>query len=206
MSYYEGPLILPDGAPIVPPGEGHNCFFRSGWNEPYSHTTVATILTNATGEIAAVVARRKDEPAEGGKLALPGGYVELGQTIDKAAEKEVLEETGHLIIPGTLGWFALMDGPNTLPGRQNENDLNVVMVYFAQAGKKVQEHDDEVTGVSWIDRDNLPAREQIAFGHFDIMGMWFRHRVRPFGALPIVPSRMQPEDLFLPGWPLQRRP
>jgi 8-oxo-dGTP diphosphatase len=201
MSYFEGPLILPDGSPVVAPAEPHNCYYPTGWNKPYSHMTVATLLLNGSGEIAAVVARQPDEPAEGGKLALPGGYVELGQRLIDAAETEVLEETGYTIKPGTLGRFALMDGPTSLPGRSNEDDCNIVMVYSGLADRKVQEHDDEVTDVLWVSRDTLPPRAEVAFGHFDIMGMWFRHLERPFSGLPIVPSEMTADELFLPGWP-----
>lgn len=203
MSYFRKPLVRVDGSPIVGEQSSHNCYFQSGWNRPYSHTTVAVILTNAQGDIAAVIARHPEEPDEGGKLALPGGYVELGQPLAVAAETEVLEETGHLIIPGTLGRFALMDGPTTLPGRQNEHDLNIVHIFSAQAGEQVQQHDEEVTGVYWISRQTLPDRDTVAFGHYDIMGMWFRHQVDPFSSLPIVPSEMFSEDLFPPDWPLQ---
>jgi ADP-ribose pyrophosphatase YjhB (NUDIX family) len=144
-----------------------------------------------------VVARHPDEPAEGGKLALPGGYVELGQTLADAAATEVQEETGYSIIPGTLGRFAILDGPTSLPGRTNEDDLNIVHVYSAQAGAKVQEHDNEVTEVRWITQDELPPRESFAFGHLDIIRMWYRHQVEPFEGLPIVPSEMSPAELFL---------
>jgi hypothetical protein len=105
-----------------------------------------------------------------------------------------------LTIPGTLGMFALMDGPTDLPGRQNEHNLNIVTVFTARAGEKVQEHDDEVTDVLWIPRDNLPPRDAMAFGHYDILGMYFRHQEQPFDSLPIVPSGMSAQDLLLPGW------
>jgi ADP-ribose pyrophosphatase YjhB (NUDIX family) len=143
-----------------------------------------------------VVARHPNEPAEGGKLALPGGYVELGQTLADAAATEVREETGYSIIPGTLGRFAILDGPTSLPGRANENNLNIVHVYFAQAGAKVQEHDSEVTDVRWITQDELPPHEAFAFGHFDVIRMWYRHQQQPFEGLPIVPSGMRADELF----------
>jgi 8-oxo-dGTP pyrophosphatase MutT (NUDIX family) len=200
MSYFKSPLVRVDGSPIVAPRDPHNCYYHSGWNRPYSHATVAVILTNESGAIAAVVARHPEEPAEGGKLALPGGYAELGQRLHEAAETEVGEETGHLIVPNTLGMFAIMDGPMTLPGRSNEHDLNIVTVFSALAGEKVREHDEEVTDVLWISEDNLPPPDQVGFGHFDIMGIWFKHNRQPFASLPIVPSQMTPQELFLPEW------
>lgn len=200
MSYFKGRLVLPGGAPVVPPGRPHNCFFPTGWNRPYSHATVAVILTNSRGQIAAVVERQPNEPAEGGKLALPGGYVELGQRVIDAARTEVLEETGYSIKPGTLTRFALLDGPMSVPGRANEHDYNTVTVFSAQADRKVQEHDDEVTAVIWIGRNNMPPRSRVAFGHYDIMGMWFRHLRHPFSTLPIVPSEMNRRDLLPARW------
>ena len=147
-----------------------------------------------------MVKRRPDEPAEGGKLCLPGGYVERHQTLASAAETEVLQETGYEIVPDTLRRFALMDGPPTLPGRTNEYNGNIVMVCTAQAGELVAEPDDEVTDVFWFDKQTLPPPEEMAFGHRDIVGIWFRHQVEPFGEM-IVPSEMDRQDLFLPGWP-----
>jgi ADP-ribose pyrophosphatase YjhB (NUDIX family) len=199
MAYYKGPMERADGTPLIPAGEPHNCYYPSGWNRPYSHTTVATIL-HGRGSIAATIARHPDEPAEGGKLALPGGYVETGQTLRDPARTEVLEETGHLIIAGTLGRFAILDGPSSLPGRHHEENHNIVHVYTAEAGLKVQEHDEEVTDVVWIDRGNMPPFESFAFGHFDIIHMWFRHNRHPFTNLPIEPSAMTPKQLFLPEY------
>lgn len=86
----------------------------------------------------------------------------------------------------------------SLPGRANEHDLNIVTVFTARAGRKVQEYDHEVTQVLWIGRDNMPPASRVAFGHYDIMRMWFRHLVRPFPYLPIVPSEMSEQELFLP--------
>ena len=74
------------------------------------------------------------------------------------------------------------------------------MVFTAQAGEKVQEHDGEVTGVVWVPETDLPRREQIAFGHYDIIGMWLRHQDEPFASLPIVPSEMAREDLLPLNW------
>jgi ADP-ribose pyrophosphatase len=48
--------------------------------------------------------RRGKEPARG-EWAIPGGRVELGETMHAAVAREVLEETGVSIRPGELVYF-----------------------------------------------------------------------------------------------------
>ncbi len=48
--------------------------------------------------------RRGKEPAKG-EWAIPGGRVELGETLHEAAMREVKEETGVSIRPGKLIYF-----------------------------------------------------------------------------------------------------
>jgi len=78
------------------------------------------------------------------------------QTLNEAAEAEVREETRYVV--RSLGRFAIMDGPTDLPGRANELNGNIVHVFTAQAGEKVQDHDDEVTSIQWFSSDELPPR------------------------------------------------
>ena len=46
-----------------------------------------------------LLVKRGNPPAKG-VWAIPGGGVELGETLEKAAEREVLEETGIVIKAG----------------------------------------------------------------------------------------------------------
>ena len=55
-------------------------------------TVDAVILFN--GRI--VLIQRKNPPFQG-KFALPGGFVDIGETVEKAVVREALEETGLLI-------------------------------------------------------------------------------------------------------------
>jgi NAD+ diphosphatase len=55
---------------------------------------VDVIIRNATGEI--LMTRRAREPHKG-KLDLPGGFVDSGESLEEAARREVLEEVGFVL-------------------------------------------------------------------------------------------------------------
>lgn len=55
--------------------------------------------------------RRTIEPARG-RLALPGGFMDLGETWQRACAREVVEETGVAIDPGELRHWATLSPPD----------------------------------------------------------------------------------------------
>ncbi len=58
--------------------------------------------------------RRNIEPQKG-KLALPGGYINAGETWQRAAARELFEETGITISPDEIELFQVLSAPdNTL--------------------------------------------------------------------------------------------
>lgn len=66
------------------------------WRNP---TPVAVVLQPVDGGI--ILVRRNIEPHVG-KLALPGGYVDFGETWQQACARELFEETGVRINPETI--------------------------------------------------------------------------------------------------------
>jgi 8-oxo-dGTP diphosphatase len=54
------------------------------------------VIRDAAGRI--VLIRRKHEPFKGG-YALPGGFVDVGETVEAACRREVREETGLAVGP-----------------------------------------------------------------------------------------------------------
>jgi 8-oxo-dGTP pyrophosphatase MutT (NUDIX family) len=75
-----------------------------------------------------------------GKLALPGGYQMLGQTWQEAGVREVLEETGVVLDPSTLGVLSV----ETTPDRR-QNLLFCASPPVERAGEF--HHDPEVSEV-----------------------------------------------------------
>jgi ADP-ribose pyrophosphatase YjhB (NUDIX family) len=79
---------------------------------------VGGVIINAKGEILLIQERRDTEPRN---WKFPGGFMDPGETIKQAAEREVLEETGvKTQFQGILGIREM------LKARYNASDLYVV--------------------------------------------------------------------------------
>ena len=53
--------------------------------------TVDCVVLNPRGEVLLI--QRRNEPFKG-HYALPGGFVDIGETVEDACRRELLEETG----------------------------------------------------------------------------------------------------------------
>lgn len=86
---YCGTRFAPDaGWPRDCPGCG-----ETSWANPLPVAITLQPVAGPDGRRGLIVVRRDIEPARG-ELALPGGYVETGETWQQAAVRELYEETG----------------------------------------------------------------------------------------------------------------
>jgi 8-oxo-dGTP diphosphatase len=100
-----------------------------------------------------VLVKRKKPPYKG-DYALPGGFVEIGETTEEAVMREVLEETGLSIkIVKLLGVYSD-------PSRDPRG--HTVSVCYLATGEGMPMADSDAEDVGLFDHNDLP---ELAFDH-----------------------------------------
>jgi ADP-ribose pyrophosphatase YjhB (NUDIX family) len=100
---------------------------------------------------------RKNEPVG---WALPGGFVEYGETVEEAVRREMKEETGLNL--DDLRQFRVYSDP----GRDRRG--HVVSVVFTARGVGKPEAGDDADRYRLIDLDDIPE-EELVFDHAQIL-------------------------------------
>lgn len=113
-----------------------------------------------------IILIKRKNPPEG--WALPGGFVDYGESLESAAIREAKEETGLDI--ELIRQFHTYSDPERDPRHHT-----ITTVYIAKArGMAVAGDDAKEIGIFY--KDNLP--EQIAFDHGDILNDYFSGGVK----------------------------
>ncbi len=110
-----------------------------------------------------VLINRKNPPAG---WAIPGGFVDYGEPLEKAAVREAKEETKLDV--ELLRQFHTYSDPSRDPRHHS-----ISTVYIAKA-KGTPEAGDDAAGIGTFTEANLPA--EIAFDHRMILEDYFRQK------------------------------
>lgn len=103
---------------------------------------------------------RRDKDPYAGMWALPGGFMDMEETLEAACIRELFEETG-LQLPN-MNQFRVFDAPDRDPRHRT---LSVAHYAFIEATKPVSGGDDAAEA-EWFPIDQLPA---LAFDHGEII-------------------------------------
>ncbi|MDW8100201.1 MAG: NUDIX domain-containing protein [Anaerolineae bacterium] len=102
--------------------------------------------------------RRRHWPYEG-HWALPGGFIEITETLEQAARRELAEETGLVEIP--LEPIQPFDAPNRDP-RQRVITMAFLAVLCEQEANAALRAGDDASDIRWWPMAELPP---LAFDH-----------------------------------------
>ncbi len=99
-----------------------------------------------------VLLARRGTPPRAGQWSLPGGVVELGETLRTATEREALEETGLIVEAGEV--VEVLD--RILPGQNGAVQFHYVLIDFlcSRKGGELRAGGD-ATEVAWANEEEL---------------------------------------------------
>ncbi len=102
---------------------------------------------------------RRKEPPFKGELALPGGFVDIGETVEEAAKRELIEETG--LQATSLKLVGVYSRPDRDP-----RGHTCSVAFLASVKPADPRAGDDAEAVAWV--RNFAAIE-IAFDHREII-------------------------------------
>ena len=107
---------------------------------------------------AVLLIERKFPPFKG-QLALPGGFVEVGETVEAACRRELMEETG--VKAGRLQLLGVYSDP-----KRDPRGHTVSVVYMTRVRSRKIQAGDDAADARWVtDWRRLP----LAFDHAKIL-------------------------------------
>jgi len=136
------------------------------YTSPVPTVDVIIEVESDKGEKGIVLIYRRNQPRA---WALPGGFVDYGETLEQAAVREADEETG--LVVEAIAQFHTYSDPKRDPRRHT-----ISTVFIAQARGRPRPGDD-AEGVGIFTPENLPPF--LAFDHKNILLDYFSQKCAP---------------------------
>lgn len=121
-------------------------------------TPTADIILQRDSKILMV--RRKKDPFKG-QLALPGGFINEGETAEEAAKREAIEETTLEVEPIEI--LGVYSDPKRDP---RKHIMSIVFVGIIVGGS--DKAGDDAESIEWVELGTI-EKQEIAFDHAQIL-------------------------------------
>jgi 8-oxo-dGTP diphosphatase len=109
---------------------------------------------------------RRGHPPFEGMHALPGGFVEAGETVEQAVVREVMEETGlQTTVAGIVGVFS--------DPRRDPRGHTVSVIFELRSRMGAPKGGDDAAGAAFFPLDQLPP---LAFDHDRVVADYLKKR------------------------------
>lgn len=151
------------------------CTFENGKQTSLRHVVVHSLVEK---DNKLLLVKRADYLLEGGKWALPGGFLDRGETAAKAALRELEEETGW------QGEVVSLFRINSNPNRPREDRQNMALEFIVKPIAQTKTIDKETEEAKWIPIKELPSLD-FAFDHEETIELYLTYRQKPF-PLPLL--------------------
>lgn len=125
-------------------------------------TVDAVVFSKDTNRVEVLLIKRKNEPWKG-MWAIPGGFLEVDETCEQGAMRELEEETGLTGVK--LKQLHVFDAPDRDP---RERIITVAHYGFADKNKQQATGGDDAIDAQWFDINDLPPT---ASDHKEIIAM-----------------------------------
>jgi ADP-ribose pyrophosphatase YjhB (NUDIX family) len=106
-----------------------------------------------------LLVRRGQEPLKG-EWSLPGGALELGETLQQGVVREMLEETGLTVVPGDIVEILDRIVPDEASGRVRYHYVLIDFVCHVTGGTLCSASDAEE--VQWVEHGQLQSGYRLA--------------------------------------------
>ena len=110
---------------------------------------------------------QRDQPPFEGQWAFPGGFLEIGETLREASERELMEETSVNNV--SLEQFYVFDDPDRDP---RERVITVAFVGLVRSADHKPKAASDARRAAWLDITRLP---KLAFDHAEILARALDH-------------------------------
>jgi 8-oxo-dGTP diphosphatase len=130
----------------------------------FAVTVDVVILSVVDGRLEALLVQRAGEPFKG-KWAIPGGFKHPNETLDEAAARELLEETG-VEAPRHLAQFGTYGDPDRDP---RGNVVSVGYLAVTPEVGRLEAGTDAAEARLWPVADVLAGEPELAFDHHRIL-------------------------------------
>jgi len=130
---------------------------------PRPAVTADIVIINTSQEKQFVLLIERKHPPFERMWALPGGFLEMDETLEAAALRELQEETGISGVELTqLHTFSKVDRD------PRHRTITTVFIGFTDINTADPEAGDDAAKVQWFDINHLPV---LAFDHKEVMEM-----------------------------------
>lgn len=126
---------------------------------PRASNTVDAIIIDKQSKSKVLLIKRGNDPFKG-YWALPGGYIEMSETLEESIKREILEETN--IVNQTFYQYKTFGNPH----RDPRGRTITTIFYCFYANDEDHHAGDDAADIKWFDIKDIAL---LAFDHAEIL-------------------------------------